>query len=53
MVNAQVAVLADPLGIKGSIMVLALAGLLGSAFGMVAILAHAVGIVLLASMITL
>lgn len=47
MVGAQVAVLANALRIKGPIIVGALSRLLSSALGMIAVLAHAICIVLL------
>lgn len=50
VVDAQVAVLADTLSIEGPVMVGALVGLLGATLGMVAILAHPIGIVLLGGM---
>jgi hypothetical protein len=50
MVNAQVAIFANTLGIQGSIIVVALARLLGSSFGVITIFAHAVSIILLGSM---
>ena len=47
VIRTQVAVLADALCIKNSLLVLAEVSLLGSAFGVVAVLAHAVGVVVL------
>ena len=48
VIGAQVAVLANALGVQGPISVGALGGLLSSPLGMIAVLAHAVSIVLLA-----
>lgn len=50
MVNWEIAVLAQPLGVECSIWVLALEGLLGPTLGVVAVFAHTVGIVGLSCM---
>lgn len=50
MVNAQVTVFADTLGIQGSVVMVALACFLGAALGMVTVLAHTISVVLLGSM---
>jgi hypothetical protein len=50
MVNTQVAIFANTLGIQGSIIVAALARFLGSSFGVITIFAHAVSIILFGSM---
>lgn len=49
VVDAQVAVLADSLGVKGTLSVLAFGSQLCAALGMITVLAHSVGIVLFTS----
>jgi hypothetical protein len=53
VVNAQVAVLADALGVQRPLMVRTFGCFLGPALGMIAVFAHAVSIVLLAGVVAL